>query len=208
MRRLTKTLIVLVIGTSIFVGCDRGAPPVEAPPWDVEGITDKAMAQCDDNSDGLLTETELKNAPGLGYALPVLDTDGDKKLSRDEVRKRFQAYLDSKMGIQGFNCFVLLRNGRPLHDAEIRLVPEPFLEGIIEPAEGYIVDEQSGAADFTTPNEDNLFGVRSGMYRVEVTSPSIKIGKKYNEETILGVEISPFANPHEDPRGVRFIVGK
>ena len=58
------------------------------------------------------------------------------------------------------------------------------------------------------PNEEGFFGVRAGMYRVEITSPSIKIGKKYNEETTLGVEVSPFTNPFEDPGGIRFRVGK
>ena len=46
------------------------------------------------------------------------------------------------------------------------------------------------------------------MYRVEITSPGMKIGSKYNEETILGVEISPFTNTYEDPGGIKFRVGK
>ncbi len=166
------------------------------------------MEHCDEVSDGLLTPTELKNAPGLAYAFRQLDTDGDRKLSRDEVRQRFQDYLDLKMGYQGFNCYVLLKNGQPLRDAHIKLIPEPFLEGFIEPAEGEIVDDRNGMAEVSTPNDEGVSGVRCGMYRVEITSPSIRIGKKYNEETILGVEISPLANPYEDPGGVRFIVGK
>jgi hypothetical protein len=103
---------------------------------------------------------------------------------------------------------VLLRNGRPLQDGHVRLIPEPFLEGIIEAAEGDVVDDRTGMAEVSTPNDDDLFGVRCGMYRVEITSPSVKIGKKYNEETILGVEISPFTNSYEDPGGIKFRVGR
>jgi hypothetical protein len=192
-----------------LTGClDRGPSPVAAPAWDVEGITDKAMEQCDVDSDGLLTKTELKNAPGLEYAFRQLDTDRDKKLSRDEVRQRFQDYLDSKMGIQGFSCYVLLKNGRPLRDGHVRLIPEPFLEGIIEVAEGDVVHDRMGLAEVSMTNDEGLVGVRSGMYRVEITSPSFKVGKKYNEETVLGVEISPFANAYEDPGGIKFRVGK
>jgi hypothetical protein len=192
-----------------LTGCFSGRPPrVAAPAWDVEGITDKAMEQCDEDNDGLLTKTELKNAPGLEYAFRQLDTDRDKKLSRDEVRQRFQDYLDSKMGIQGFSCYVLLKNGRPLRDGRVRLIPEPFLEGIIEVAEGDVVHDRMGLAEVSMTNDEGLVGVRSGMYRVEITSPSFKVGKKYNEETVLGVEISPFANAYEDPGGIKFRVGK
>lgn len=192
-----------------LTGCLFGGPSrVAAPEWDAEGITDKAMEQCDEDKDGLLTKTELKNAPGLAYALRQLDTDGDKKLSRDEVQQRFQDYLDSKVGVQGFTCYVQLKNGQPLHDGHIKLIPEAFLEGVIEAAEGDVIDDRTGMAEVTTPNDEGLFGVRSGMYRVEITSPSMKIGKKYNEETTLGVEISPFTNEFEDPGGIKFRVGK
>jgi len=210
MSRFAKAIVLMIATTSCtLTGClNGGPPPVAAPDWDVDDITDKAMAQCDQDGDGLLTSTELKSAPGLAYAARQLDKNEDEMVSRDEVRQRFQDYLDSKVGIQGFNCFVLMKNGRPLHDGHVRLVPEPFLEGIIEVAEGDVVDKRTGAAEITTVNDEGLFGVRSGMYRVEITSPSTKIGKKFNEETLLGVEISPFANPHEDPRGVRFRVGK
>ena len=57
-----------------FTGClDRGPSPVAAPDWDVEGITDKAMAQCDEDGDGLLTNAELENAPGFRHLFPAAD---------------------------------------------------------------------------------------------------------------------------------------
>ena len=78
----------------------------------------------------------------------------------------------------------------------------------IEVAEGDVEDKHTGAAEVTTLNDDGVFGGRSGMDRVEFTSPNIKIGKRYNEGTHLGFEVSPFANPREEARGVQFRVGK
>lgn len=188
-----------------MTGCFGGASRVEAPKWDVEGITDGCMAQSDEDGDGFVTKQEAKaNTPGLHYAFDQLDTDEDKKLSRDEILQRFQDYADSKVGVQGFNCRILV-GSRPLEDAQIRLVPEPFLEGVVEGAEGGTIDSLTGMVDADIPGDD-FHGIRPGMYRVEVTSDLVKINAKYNDETILGVEVAPFTNPNEQPGGIAFRV--
>ncbi len=189
-----------------FSGC-LGPSRVGAPEWDVEKITDGCMEQCDKDGDGLISKKELDNAPGLKYAAKQLDADGDNQLSRDEVRQRFEDYQGSKAGAVGFTCYVLVR-GRPLGDAKLRLVPEPFLADYIAEAEGEVYDEATGIATAQTISDEDLLGVRPGMYRVEITSPSFQVGAKYNTETTLGVEVAPFTNPFLEAGGIKFNVGK
>ncbi len=201
-NRLTLCAIPVLLSMPFVIGCFGGPSRIEAPKWDVEAITDACMQQTDEDGDGFVTKSEAKaNAPGLAYALQQLDTDQDKKLSVDEIRQRFQDLADAKTGVQGFNMRLYYR-GRPMRQANIRLVPEPFLEGIVEEAEGQISDEYTGTADFDIPG-DEFYGVRPGMYRVEVTSDDVKIPAKYNDETTLGVDVSPFTNPFEEAGGIR-----
>lgn len=193
--------LLLVASVALLSGCFGGPSRIAAPEWDVEAITAACMLQADADSDGFVTKAEAKeNAPGLAYALPQLDADGDKQLSPDEIQQRFQDLKDAKTGVQGFNVRLSYK-GRPLRQADIRLVPEPFLEGIVEPADGQIVDEYSGLADFDIPG-DEFYGVRPGMYRIEVRSDDVKIASKYNDETTLGVEVIPFTNPNEAAGGI------
>lgn len=194
------------------MGCLFGGPSrVEAPQMDPEAISTACMEQCDKDGDGFISSKEAKeHAPGLAYAFRQLDVDPeDKKLSKEEVRQRFQDYVDSKMGVKGFNCFVVTRSGRALADGHVRLVPEDFMLGTVEAGEGDVVDDVTGMAEVAYPNDEGLFGMRAGMYRVEITSPTVKIGAKYNEQTTLGVEVSPFTNPFAEPGGgAKFKVGK
>ena len=205
-RELVVSGFFGTVALIMLTGCG-GPARLDAPEWDADSIADACMAQCDEDGDGFIDKKELKNAPGLEYASRQLDADKDKKLSRDEVLTRFNDYIQSKVGFQGFTCYVLYNN-RPLIDGQIRLVPEPFLADFIEEAEGQVVDDRTGMAEVTTPNEQGIFGVRSGMYRVEITSDEVKVGKKYNEETTLGVEVAPFTNEFETPGGIKFKVGR
>ena len=70
----------------------------------------------------------------------------------------------------------------------------------MEAAKGEIVDDMTGLAAFDIPGDD-FGGVRPGMYRIAITSPDVKIPAKYNDETTLGIEVSPFTNPFEEAGG-------
>lgn len=201
-NRLTLCASFLLLFVPCAIGCFGGPSRVEAPKWDVDAITEACMQQTDEDGDGFVTKSEAKsNAPGLAYALQQLDTDNDKQLSVEEIRQRFQDLADSKTGVQGFSVRLTYK-GRPMRQADLRLVPEPFLEGIVEEAEGQISDEYTGAASFDIPG-DEYYGVRPGMYRIEVRSSDVNIPAKYNDETTLGVEVAPFTNPFEEPGGIR-----
>lgn len=78
--------------------------------------------------------------------------------------------------------------GRPLADAKVRLVPEPFLADLLGVAEG--VTNSNGTAALKIASRTRT-GAPFGYYRLEVTSDKVKIPAKYNTETTLGVELSP-----------------
>lgn len=151
-------------------------------------MTQSCMDLVDADQDGYLTNEELKVSPGLRSALVDLDEDQDKQLSRAEVFARFEMYVNSRVGLQSIDCTVTM-NGRPLKDAHVDLIPEPYMADFIEPAAGDVINQYTGAVEISTDPE--LPGVRPGFYRVVITSPTVEIAAKYNDETIYGIEVAP-----------------
>ena len=187
--------VALCVGFVVATGCFSRESRVAAPFMDAEAMTQQCMELVDADDDGFLTATELKVTPGLLSALVDLDEDKDRKLSRDEIFNRFMLYVDSRVGLQGLSCTVTL-NGQPLRDGQIKLVPEPFMAEYIEPAAGEVINVDTGYAEISTGPE--LPGVQPGIYRVEITSPSVDISPNYNEQTIYGIEVAPIQQ--ENPR--------
>jgi hypothetical protein len=201
------TYVTFALATFVLLsGCDFRPPPVSVPKFDPEKIADEAMKLCDSNGDGFLDKNELKTAPGLEFASKALDENKDKKLSREEVLQRFKDLVEAGSGMVGFTCFVLRGDGTPLEDAMIKLIPEPFLAEYIPEAEGQTVDYRNGAVNVTTPNSESASGVRPGMYRVEIRSNTLKIPAKYNDKSVLGVEVIPFTDPNLPPGGITFVL--
>ena len=66
----------------------------------------------------------------------------------------------------------------------------------IEPATGEVINADTGFAEISTDPE--LPGVQPGIYRVEITSPSVDISPNYNENTVYGIEVAPIQQ--ESPR--------
>jgi hypothetical protein len=82
-------------------------------------------------------------------------------------------------------------NGQPLAGADVRLVPEFFLEEVIEPATGTTLGD--GVVRPSVPDQRTPL-VRIGYYRVEINSGKRLLPPRFNSQTTLGVELSPFAN--------------
>ena len=120
-----------------------------------------------------------------------IDTDGDKKISEDELLERFKIYEETAVGLQSVQMFIVNRSGVGIQGAEVRLVPEPFMADYIEVAEGEILDMEGMVQVMTLPPDP---GVRVGMYRIEVTSDDVKIPSKYNKETKWGIEVPPITS--------------
>lgn len=174
------------------VGCSRGPSRISAPAWDPEGFADAIVAKLDKNGDGSLDKSEFSAAPGLAWGAKPIDTDKNGSLSRDELVARFALYKKMRLGLTT-SQMQLTHQGRPLVGAKVTLVPEFFLEGLVEPATGEVLQE-----GYFYPRVPNLSpsGLRVGYYRVVVESPRVKIAAKYTkaETTTLGVEVSPFSD--------------
>jgi hypothetical protein len=142
---------------------------------------------------------ELEKTPSLKAALQNLDKNGDKGVSADEVAERVNAWKDMESGMTSVRCRVTL-DGQPLGDAKVTFEPESFLGDEIKAAYG--TTNASGDVAPSIPPEDRPSpdlpgGVHFGLYKVKVSK--IVDGKetvppRYNEQTILGQEVS-----YDDP---------
>lgn len=191
---LFRQLFMLLLGLSVIAGCSASKGRVEAPELDPEKMADGAMQLCDANSDGVLSASELSASPALKFAKDDIDTDGDGKISRDELVERFNIYVDTAVGLQGITLNVRKGsvNGDGLMGATVKLVPEPFMAEFIEEAVGEVIDPSTGLVEIMTLPPDP--GVRVGMYRVEIESEDFKVPTKYNTNTIYGIEVPPITS--------------
>lgn len=192
MTTFRSIALLLMLSSTLFVGCTGGKGRVEAPELDPESMAQGAMDLCDSNSDGLIDKTEVKQSPALDFALDDIDGDGDGKISHAELLERFTIYKETAVGLQSITMHVVQRNGDGLMGATVRLVPEPFMPDSIEEATGSVIDPGNGLVEIMTLPPDP--GVRVGMYRVEVTSDNVKVPSKYNTDTKWGIEVPPITS--------------
>jgi hypothetical protein len=174
------------------VGCS-GRPGRLAPPdIDSDDAADAAIEQLDANGDGQLDEGELAKSPALASAKSRYDADGSGALSAEEIAAGIRRWAEGKMGAVSVP-FVVQWNGRPLDGVQVRLTPEPFLG---DEAKGGVGEIERGVGYLTWAPEDRPSGapnvplIPPGLYRVEITHPSIQIPAKYNSSTTLGIEIA------------------
>jgi hypothetical protein len=188
LRPLTPAAILFLAS----LGCSQGPARVAAPEWEPEQFADQVLAKLDAGADGALATDELAAAPGLSWGAKYIDDDKDGVLSRDELVARFEFYRKLNIGsISKELEFVY--NGRPLPEANVKLIPEFFLEGVLEPASGQT--NVLGIANIQAEGVEQT-GLRPGYYRITVDSPSVKIPAKFAaaDTTPLGVEIPPYSN--------------
>jgi hypothetical protein len=173
-----------------LVGCSSRPARVTIPDWDPSEFASAILEELDKNRDSVVDNSELAKAPGLAYGAKFIDKDRDGKLSREELEARFTMYRDRELGLTSKE-FRVTYNGRPLVGAEVRLVPEFFLTDVIEPATGTTIIQ--GIVNPSIEGQQTPL-MRAGYYRVEVTSPNVKLPAQFNTATTLGVEVSPFAD--------------
>jgi hypothetical protein len=175
-----------------FCGCADQPSRIAALSWDPSGFADVAMEKLDTNGDGQVDDTELAVAPGLAFGAKSIDSNSDGQLSRDELVERFKTYVDRRVGLTSKEIRFLYK-GRPLVGAEVRLVPEFFLEDLLEPAAG-TTDEGGSVMPEIANNELRTPAMRPGYYRVEITSPRVDLPPQFNTATTVGVEIAGAAD--------------
>jgi hypothetical protein len=174
-----------LVAVAWMLGCSRGPARIAAPEWDPSEQASAALESLDADSDGKLQEAELAEAPGLAAGAKHIDEDGDGAVSVDELRTRFEMFESAGIALRT-PSFVVKYRGRPLAEADVRFIPEPFLKDVVEPAHGK--SDADGSVLPTGPIE-GVVGMRPGYYRVEVSSPRVELPAKFNSSTTLGVEV-------------------
>ncbi len=175
------------------VGCSRGPTPIRPPKVDVKQASTAAMQAYDSNADGNLDEDELAECPGLLEGISKYDQNEDGEIQPAEIEQRLGKLYGGGVGMLSLGCRVLSR-GNPIPDCTVRLVPEDFLGDALKPAEGKT--RASGTAMLRIAPADlpkgleNVRGVQSGVYRVELTHPSSAITKKIEKAGTFGFDVS------------------
>ncbi len=180
-----------VLALTLVCGCNFGPSRVEVPEIDPVQVASAAVEQYDSDSDQNISQSESAACPGLAGSFKLYDADQDGLISTTEIETRLQAMLGSGIGRMPCMCVVYAGDGdRPIEGAKVRVVPETFLAGAIQPGEG--VTNQRGIAKPVTINAPpGLPGIELGLYRVQITHDSLKIPARYNSNTELGFELSP-----------------
>ncbi len=177
-----------VIGWLVAVaGCSRVAK-IEIPVFNPSATAKAMTSALDKDANGSVSMEEAKGSPGLHATFGRYDADGNKSLSLEEISAKFDRLLHSGVGILSVGGTVAYK-GKPLAGATVKLVPEEFFGGALQPAEG--VTDATGYFNPVTANDVGIDGMQFGIYKVEVTHPQINIPAAYNTATTIGCEISP-----------------
>lgn len=180
------------VPVAIFVcGCSFGPSRVEVPQLDPAGVASAAVEQYDSDNDGNVSLSESAACPGLAGSFKLYDANQDNQISPTEIQSRLEAMIGS--GIGRMPCMVVVYAGdsnRPIEGAKVRVVPESFLGGAMQPGEG-VTNDRGVAKPVTVGAPPGLPGIEFGQYRVQITHDSLKIPARYNEATELGFELSP-----------------
>jgi len=173
-----------------LVGCSGAPAGIAQPKLDPAAAAQRAFTEYDANGDKKLSKEELKACWGLLSAFDRCDQDGDGSISTDELTSTLQEIQKQGAAIVAISC-VVKHNDQPLEGATVTFVPEEFLGAAIKPATG--ITALDGAttpsiADDELPTEyrGRLRGVHCGIYRVVVTHPKVVIPAKYNTKSELG----------------------
>lgn len=163
MRRL---LVIACASLSVFCGCAaRRVERVVPPPLDAEAVTAAVMAKADADGDGLVRQNELGNVPALVGARAELDRNKDGGISKAELREWLGFVKDSEIAISQISGVVMHRQ-KPLANAIVTLLPEPFMGPDVAVARG--VTDAEGRFAPTIP-DGRYPGVNCGLYRVEIS---------------------------------------
>lgn len=181
--------VLLLALLAVQVGCLGRPKRIYPPSIDAEDAAAEAMAAYDANKDGKIAGEELDKCASLKAGLAEIDKNSDGAITEEEIAGRIRVWQETKIGRTSFTCSVR-RNGTPLADAEVKLVPEKFLGGDVIPATGKTDKRGSAMLSVPTTGRQDYPGVQLGFYRVEITKGS-EVPAKYNAETTLGVEVGP-----------------
>ena len=195
-RSLRASLLLLALLLIVSASCRRGITPVGQPSIDPATAGKMAMEQYDTNHDGVVSGAELDKVPSFKSALAIIDTNGDKGVSAEEVAARVNAWKAMKTGMTSVRAHVTL-DGQPLTNTEVVLEPESFLGDQVKKATGTTNQFGDVAPVIAKEDRENPTlpgGVHFGFYKVRFTKQGAALPAKFNTETIIGQEVS-----YDDP---------
>ena len=185
---------------ALATGCASKPARVTAPRIDAPRAASEAIRLCDRDGDGAVSPAEAAASPGLAAAFERIDTNHDGSLSAAEITARIADWANHRVGIVALPVQITW-NGKPLADGRAEFIPEPYLARWLKPA--YAVISPSGNCSPSLLPEDLPQGLRMGIncgfYTVRVTHPTLKVPPRYNDESILGIEIQPKPDPFHPP---------
>jgi hypothetical protein len=180
-RCLTSPLLILAA-----TGCSSSLPArLAAPALDPEAVATAIVARVDRDASGGLSPAEVATLPSLAAAADAVDADRDGSLTRSEVAAWLKTLRDSRVALTPLFATVS-RGGSPLVGAVVRLEPEEFMGGTMQPAEG--TTDTHGNAVMAIPGAAKP-GVNLGLYRVVITSPTTAVPASFNTRTTLGAAV-------------------
>ena len=177
----------------------RKAPPSALPQRlypaqiDAEAAGQEAIRLYDADHDGRISGAEFDKVPSLAsvQAMANFKSNRDKGVTAADIAARIKSWQATKVGRIGGIVARVTRNGKPLHFAEVKFVPERFLGDDMPVCSDKTGPD--GTCQITEPlsRTGDPPGVPPGYYRVEITMPDGSIPAKYNTETIFGEEVCP-----------------
>lgn len=177
------------------VGCARGPARVRQPEIDPAKAGARALEAYDTDRDGRIAAGELDASPALKSAATRFDADGDGGITAKEIADRVMAWKAMKTGLASIRCQVTL-DGKPLPDATVSFVPEPFLGDQVKPASGktnQFGDAAPTVSESDKPDPKLPGGVHFGLFTVAVSKPAggrDTISERFNAKSTLGLEVS------------------
>jgi len=175
----------------LMCGCSFRPSRVEVPKIDPAGAASAAVEQYDTNKDQNISKSESVACPALAGSFNLYDANHDGLVSKAEMQSRLAAMLETGIGRMPCMCVVYAGDSdHPIEGAKVRVVPESFLAGVIQPGEG-VTNHRGIAKPVTIDAPPGLPGIEFGLYRVQITHDSREIPGKYNSKTELGFELSP-----------------
>ena len=183
------TIHMLLLSFVMTLGCSRGPSRLHMPSISASSAGSEAIEMYDADKDGRISGAELDKCPALKAAMAQIDKTGEGAITADMITERIKAWQNSKLGRMSLRCTVL-HNGRPLPNAEVRLMPEKFLGENVKTAQGKTDRDGMAMLSVETTDRSDRPGVTPGLYRVEITKAGENIPAKYNTETTLGQEVA------------------
>lgn len=179
----------LAIGLLALAGCTQSGTQLKVatvPNYDTEAITQAILADFDKNKNGSIEPNEAQACPALAGAFADIDTNRDRRLSADELRKRVEAYAASATGSVEVGCAVRV-DDQPLAGATVTFVPEACMGPTLKTAVG-TTDADGRCSEYKI--DGKLYrGIAPGLYKIQVTKDGTAIPARFNSQTILGKEV-------------------